>query len=337
MLHSIIIPCYNSDQTIRKVVETTIGELERLGIKEYEFVLVDDYSPNNPKTIQVLKELAREYPCVKVLELAYNSGQHNAIMAGLNYARGDLFIAMDDDGQTHPSQLKFLLAEIDKGYDVVYGYYPHKKHSLFRNFGSYVNYLTVRFLIGKPKEMKTSSYWVIRRYVRDSIIEYQSPYTQLQGLFLRTTRNISSVPIEHFEREVGVSNYTFKKLIRLWSNIMGFSVVPLQFATKLGYFFSLIGILGGFWVFVHKLSHPNAPMGWPSMMAALCFFSGIILLFMGLIGEYIGRMFQEMHRTPQFVVRNVYGGEARCEDREPEEPKTAAEGRDQRADSAEKV
>lgn len=309
MLHSIVIPCYNSDQTIRKVVESTMEEMNRLGKKEYEFILVDDYSPNNPKTITVLKELAEEYEAVKVIELAYNSGQHNAIMAGLNYASGDVIIAMDDDGQTHPSQLQFLFAELEKGYDVVYGYYEKKKHSLFRNFGSYVNHLTVRYLIGKPKDMKVSSFWMIRRFVRDSVITYQSPYTFLQGLFLRTTKNISCVPIQHFEREVGESNYTFKKLLKLWSNVIGFSVVPLQLATRLGYLFSAIGLIGVVVVLIHKIMRPAVPIGWSSMIVSLFFFSGIILLFMGLIGEYIGRMFLEMHKTPQFVVREVYGME----------------------------
>lgn len=306
MLHSIIIPCYNSDQTIRKVVEMTMAEMERLGRMEYEFILVDDYSPNNPKTMDVLRKLSEDYNCVKVIELAYNSGQHNAVMAGLNFAKGDILIAMDDDMQTHPSQLQYLFEKFDKGFDIVYGYYPQKKHSPFRNFGSYVNYLTVRYLIGKPKDMKTSSFWVIRKYVRDSVIEYQSPYTHLQGLFLRTTKNISSVPIQHFAREVGTSNYTFSKLVKLWSNIMGFSVVPLRLATKMGYLFSIAGLLGVIAIFINKITKPSTPLGWPSMMVVICFFSGIILLFMGLIGEYIGRMFLEMHRTPQFVVRRVY-------------------------------
>lgn len=310
MLYSIIIPCYNSDRTIRKVVEMTMAEMERLGRTEYEFILVDDYSPNNPQTISVLKQLAEEYGCVKVLELAYNSGQHNAVMAGLNFADGEILVAMDDDMQTHPSQLQYLFAEFDKGYDVVYGYYPQKKHSLFRNFGSYVNYLTVRYLIGKPKDMKTSSFWVIRKYVRDAVIMYESPFTHLQGLFLRTTRNISSVPIEHYEREVGQSNYTLKKLLSLWSNIMGFSIVPLRLATRLGNFLAVLGMLGVIWVVINKIRRPAVPLGWSSMLAALCFFSGIILLFIGLIGEYIGRMVLDIHRTPQFVVRNVYGKEA---------------------------
>lgn len=306
MLHSIIIPCYNSGQTIRKVVELTMKEMERLGRNEYEFLLVDDYSPDNPQTIHELKKLAEDYACVSVLELAYNSGQHNAVMAGLNYARGEVLIAMDDDMQTHPSQLGTLFAEFDRGYDIVYGYYEQKKHSLFRNFGSYINYLTVRCLIGKPKDMKTSSFWIIRKFVRDSVIQYQSPYTHLQGLFLRTTRNISSVPIKHFERETGKSNYTFRKLLQLWSNIMGFSIVPLRMATRLGYFFSFMGLIGVFAVLINKLIRPAVPLGWSSMVVALCFFSGVILLFMGLIGEYIGRMFLEMQRTPQYVVRRVY-------------------------------
>lgn len=272
----------------------------------YEFVLVDDFSPDGGNTVRALEALADDYSCVKIVELAKNSGQHNAVMAGLNYADGDTLIAMDDDMQTHPSQLPVLFEEFDKGYDIVYGYYPQKKHSLFRNFGSYINYLSVRILIGKPKDMKTSSFWIIRRFIRDYVIQYKIQYTHLQGLFLRTTRNISSVPVKHFEREVGTSNYTFKKLVGLWSNIMGYSIVPLRLATYCGYTFSLLGILGAVFTVVRKLLVPSMAIGWPSMMAAVCFFSGINLLFLGLIGEYLGRMFLGMSRYPQFVVRKIY-------------------------------
>lgn len=306
MLHSIVIPCYKSSQTIRKVVEMTAAQLEQMGRFHYEFILVDDYSPDDGATLRELKLLAKEYSFVTVVSLAKNSGQHNAVMAGLNYAQGDYIIAMDDDMQTHPSQLPLLFAEIEKGYDIVYGYYPHKKHSLFRNFGSYLNYLTVKILIGKPKDMKTSSYWIIRKFVRDYVIQYESPYTHLQGLFLRTTRNISCIPIEHFEREVGQSGYTFKKLVQLWSNIMGYSVVPLRLATYFGYFFSAMSLLGALFIVIRKLLVPTMAIGWPSMMVAICFFSGIIMLFMGLIGEYLGRMFLGMNRQPQFVVRKIY-------------------------------
>ena len=313
MLYSIVIPCYKSSKTIRKVVEMTMQEMDRLGRREYEFVLVDDCSPDDGETMAALMGLVRDYACVKVVELAKNAGQHNAVMAGLNEGSGDVFIAMDDDMQTHPSQLGKLLDEFDKGYDIVYGYYEHKEHSKFRNFGSYVNYMTVRILLKKPKDLKTSSFWVIRRFVRDYAVEYKSAYTHLQGLFLRTTRNISSVPIQHFKREVGTSNYTFKKLIKLWSNILGFSIVPLQMATYTGFFFSLIGILAAIGVIILKFVRPATYIGWPSMMATICFFSGLNLMFMGIIGEYVGRIFLGMSKNPQYVVRQVHHQDADAE------------------------
>lgn len=306
MLYSIIIPCYRSSATIRKVVEMTAAELERIGKVPFEFVLVDDYSPDDGATVRELEAVANDHPYVKVVELARNSGQHNAVMAGLNYASGDVLAAMDDDMQTHPSQLPVLFEEFDKGFDIVYGYYPQKKHSLFRNVGSYINYLSVRILIGKPKDMKTSSFWIIRRFVRDYVVQYKSQYTHLQGLFLRTTRNISCVPVKHFEREIGTSGYTFKKLVGLWSNIMGYSIVPLRLATYCGYIFSLGGILGALAVVLRKLMVPATAIGWPSTMVAICFFAGINLLFLGLIGEYLGRMFLGMSRYPQYVVRKIY-------------------------------
>ena len=289
-------------------------EMDRLDRREYEFVLVDDCSPDDGETMAALMGLVRDYACVKVVELAKNAGQHNAVMAGLNEGSGDVFIAMDDDMQTHPSQLGKLLDEFDKGYDIVYGYYEHKEHSKFRNFGSYVNYMTVRILLKKPKDLKTSSFWVIRKFVRDYAVEYKSAYTHVQGLFLRTTRNISSVPIQHFKREVGTSNYTLKKLIKLWSNILGFSIVPLQMATYTGFFFSLIGILAAIGVIILKFVRPATYIGWPSMMATICFFSGLNLMFMGIIGEYVGRIFLGMSKNPQYVVRQVHHRDASDEE-----------------------
>lgn len=305
MLYSVIIPCYKSDRTIGKVVDLTISQFESMGIREYEFVLVDDHSPDEGKTVKVLRELTAKHPCVISVELAKNSGQHNAIMAGLNYASGDILIAMDDDLQTHPSQLPVILAKLDEGYDIVYGYYLHKQHSKFRNFGTFMNYWTTRILLQKPRDMKTSSFWAIRRFVRDYAVQYPCESTHLQGVFLRITRNIGSVPIEHFKREVGESGYTFKKLLHLWGNIIGFSIVPLKAATYCGFLFSLIGLVLAVAVIIRKILHPVIALGWPSMMAAICFFSGVNLMFLGLIGEYIGRIFMSISNNPQFVVRRV--------------------------------
>lgn len=306
MSYSIVIPCYQSSHTIRKVVESTIQEMDALSRTPYEFILVDDHSPDDGATYRELRALADDYSCVKAIALAKNSGQHNASMAGFNYAKGDVIISMDDDMQTRPSQLPKLFDELEKGYDVVYGYYPEKKHSKFRNFGSWFHYESIRILIGKPKGMKTSSFFMMRKFVRDYIIQYRSPYSHLQGLVLRTTRNISSVPVEHFDREYGTSGYTFRKLVRLWSNVLGYSVVPLRIATWTGTAVAIIGIIGAVITLIRKLLHPEIMLGWSSIMCALFFFSGLIMLFLGLIGEYLGRMYLGLSNNPQFVVREIY-------------------------------
>lgn len=306
MLYSVVIPCYKSCDIIEKVVKLTRESLEDIGKTPYEFVLVNDCSPDGGKTRAKLKELAGEFPFVRVVDLAKNTGQHNAIMAGLNYANGDFIIGMDDDLQTHPSQLPKLFDEMDNGgYDVVYGYYLEKKHSIFRNLGSKINALTVKLLIGGPKGLITSSFWIMKKYIRDSIITYVHPYTYLRGLILRSTSNIQCIPVKHFERESGKSGYTFKSLVKLWTNILGFSIVPLKIATYLGYAFSAVGLLGAIFVIAQKLSNPNMQIGWPSIIVTICFFSGLILTFLGLIGEYIGRLFMGHNSEPQYVVREV--------------------------------
>lgn len=270
MKYSIIIPCYNSSHTIRQVVELTCKEMNDLGRTPFEMILVDDFSPDGGATAAELIALSADYDNVVAVELARNGGQHNAIMAGLNYAKGDFIILMDDDMQTHPSQLSPLLAKFDEGFDVVYGYYPDKKHSAFRNFGSWVNYTTVRILIGKPKGLRTSSYCLMRKYVRDSIIKYPAQYSHMQGLVLRTVSpaKIASVPIKHFDRAYGTSNYSLKKLISLWSNIAGFSIVPLRISRTFGEILSAIGILGMIWLIVRKVVKSTQILGWTSTMMA---------------------------------------------------------------------
>ena len=313
MKYSIVIPCYNSSHTIHQVVKATSEEMTRLERTPFEFVLVDDFSPDNGATVNKLRELSEDFSNVRVVELARNAGQHNAIMAGLHYAQGENIILMDDDMQTHPSQLHLLLEKIDEGFDVVYGYYPKKKHSAFRNFGSWLNYTTVRILIGKPKDMYTSSYCVMRKYVRDSIIEYPAQYSHMQGLVLRTVspERIASVPIQHFERAYGESNYSFKKLVSLWSNIAGFSIVPLRMSRRGGEFLTLLGILGIIWLVIRKITQHTKMLGWTSTMITIILFSGIVIMTLGIVGEYVGRMFLTIGNYPQFVVRDVYGGDKR--------------------------
>lgn len=303
--YSVVIPCYRSAQTIGKVVSLTVEEFDHLGISDFEFVLVNDCSPDGGATIAALYDLAERFSFVKVINLAKNAGQHNAILAALHYATGDYIIAMDDDMQTHPSQIATLKAKLEEGYDLVYGYYPEKKESLFRRMGSQLNFWTVRLLIHKPKWLKTSSFWIMRRYVRDYAIQYTHPNVHLQGVFLRTTDNIACVPIHHFEREVGTSTYTLKKLIQLYSNIVGYSTVPLHMVTSLGFIMAAAGFVVDIVIFIRKLLHPQIAAGWTSLFGAMCFFSGVILIALGVVGNYVGRLFAGQTNTPQFVVRDM--------------------------------
>lgn len=301
---SFVIPCYNSEKTISKLIDMTYEQMNLMEMNDYEFVLVNDYSKD--KTMDELRSIASKYKFVKVIDLANNFGQHNAIMAGLNYAEGDIVVGMDDDLQTHPSQLPKLFAKLDEGYDLVYGRYPEKKHSWFRNLGSKFNNWTVCLLLGKPKSLKACSFWVARKFVRDEVIKYKNPYTHLQGLFLRTTRNIANVDIEHFEREVGESNYTLKKLLKLWSSCTNFSILPLRAAIVIGVSLSIIGFCSAIMIVIRKILHPEILMGWSSIMVGILFFSGLNLLFIGLVGEYIGRIFISINNSPQYIIKNTY-------------------------------
>ena len=203
---------------------------------------------------------------------------------------------------------------LSEGYDLVYGYYPEKKHSWFRNLGSHFNDLTVNLMIKKPKDVHTSSYFVVRKFIRDHAIEYTGSYTYLLGLFMRCTQNIASVPVQHFEREVGESGYTLKQLIRLWSSIIGFSVIPLRVASITGFFFAGIGLLAALAVLIRKFIDPHVSMGWPSIMCAIFFFFGLNFMFLGMIGEYLGRMFLGMNKEPQYVIKAVYNAEEKKEE-----------------------
>lgn len=304
-MYSIVIPCYKSSHTIKKVVTLTSEEMCKMGKKDFEFVLVNDCSPDNGATMEVLTQLANENRSIKVINLAKNAGQHNAMMAGLRCASGDVIISMDDDMQTHPSQLPKMFEAFEQGYDVVYGYYPSKKHSLFRNLGSWFNRLTVSILLGKPKEITSSSFWIMRKFVRDSIIEYRGSHTYLLGLILRTTRNIKSVPVQHFEREYGESGYHIKQLIALWSNVLGFSSKPLQLAMYMGNIMAVGAFIGAIVIIIKKIMHPALAVGWPSTMVAILFSTGINLFFLGLIGEYIGRVYLHLNNEPQYVIRET--------------------------------
>jgi glycosyltransferase involved in cell wall biosynthesis len=298
---SFIIPCYKSSGTIKTVIDEIIMTVASRENYDYEIILVNDCSPDN--TIEVLKKLSENYK-IKVIDLAKNFGQHAALMAGFNYFTGDVVICLDDDGQTPANDVFSLIDKLDQGYDVVYAKYNHKKHSFFRNFGSSVNELMARHLIGKPKDLFLSSYFVARPFVIQEMTKYTNPYPYVIGLVLRTTNKIANVDINHRERANGQSGYTLTKLLRLWFNgFTAFSVKPLRIATFTG---CLLAIMVYFvFVIVNKIANPQVPAGWSSLMAITLLIGGIILFMLGLIGEYIGRIYISLNNSPQYVVKGT--------------------------------
>jgi len=296
---SIVIPCYNSEKMIEKVIDETVRQLDELNINKYEFVLVNDKSSDN--TFEIIAKLANQRHYIKAIDLAKNSGQHNALITGLRFGDGDIFVGMDDDMQTHPSQLKFLLDKLEEGYDIVYGTYPNKKSNWFRKIGSNFNSFTYSKLIDKPMEMKISSYWVAKKFIIDEVVKYPSSYINLQGIFLRTTSNYTNVKIEHFDRMSGKSGYSLKRLIRLWSAALNYSILPLRFSFNIAILLSIVVLVQ----LVFGLFKGQIPfmLIWFEIIMVMLFF------VIGILGEYIGRILMINTNDPQSVVRQyIYKG-----------------------------
>ena len=301
---SFVSPCYRSALTIGNVVKEIQDTMNALKAYTYEIILVNDCSPDD--TFSVIEKLCAENENICGVNLARNFGQHAALMAGFHQVTGDILVCLDDDGQTPADEVGKLLAEIEAGQDVVYASYANKKHSMFRNFGSWVNEKMLQFLLGKPKELYVSSYFAARRFIVDEMLKYENAYPYVIGLVLRTTKRISNVPVQHREREIGASGYTLGKLLSLWFNgFTAFSTKPLQIATISGCTLAVGGFLYALYTIIKKFVNPAVPLGFSSTMSAILVIGGMIMIMLGLIGEYIGRMYICMNSAPQFVVRDL--------------------------------
>lgn len=301
-LVSFVIPCYRSAKTIGGVIAEIDAAMDAFEEYRHEIILVNDCSPDD--TFEVIRDICAERKDVTGVNLAKNFGQHAALMAGFHYVHGEYIVCLDDDGQTPANQVGRLLRELENGYDAVYARYEHKQHSAFRNFGSKVNDWMARAMLGKPKELYLSSYFAVKRFIVDEMLRYTNPYPYVIGLVLRTTNKITNVRVDHREREIGTSGYTIGKLFALWFNgFTAFSIKPLRVATFTGGFSAIIGFLYGAYTIIKKLVNPNVVIGFSSLMSAIVFFGGIMMLMLGIIGEYIGRIYISMNNSPQYVVR----------------------------------
>ena len=304
---SFVIPLYHSAETIGSVVR----EIEGFAIEGgHEIVLVHDGS--GEATSRVCRELVRTAKVpVTLIEHARNFGEHNAVLTGWRHARGAHIVNLDDDGQNPPAEaVRMWRHARETGLDVVFGHYEEKQHSAWRNLGSWFTNRMTDWALDKPPGFYLSSFRCVSAFAAQQVVSYAGPYPYIDGLLLQVTQQIGSMSVRHEARRAGASTYTLRRLLRLWlSAWINFSVLPLRVATLAGLTIALCGVAALGWV-VWLWWHGIGPaLGWGWLMAALLIFSGTQLVMLGLIGEYVGRMFLAVNQRPQSIVREVVRSE----------------------------
>lgn len=309
---SIIIPVYNSELTIEPLCNTLIN----IYAQRYrlEIVLVNDNSRDSTDVIcRKLHETFRQI--ITYIKLARNFGEHNAVMAGLNRARGDLCVIMDDDFQNPPEEVERLICETDKGYDTVYASYSIKNDNIFRNLGSIFNDKMANIILHKPADLYLSSFKIMNRFLVNEVIKYTGPDPYIDAIILRSTSNIGSIEVRHDKRRQGESGYTLKKLISLWGNmILSYSLIPLRILGVVGLIMTLMGIyIAGETLFDQLLPGRTDPTEIQTLTALTAFFRGIQLLAVSVVGEYVGRIYLSLNSDPQFIVRESFSAQLKAE------------------------
>jgi undecaprenyl-phosphate 4-deoxy-4-formamido-L-arabinose transferase len=300
---SIVIPLFNAALTLPALYQ----ELSALEIGGgLELVLVNDGSCDETEEIALGLAQAGRIP-ITFLSLSRNFGEHNAVLAGLRASTGRYVVTMDDDLQNPPSEVLKLLSAAESGkHDVVYAIYERKEHAWWRNFGSKLTNLIADYVVEKPRKLYLSSFRCLTRLVADEVAKSRTPYPYIDGLIFQITQNAGAVPVRHVGREQGRSGYTLRKLVRLWmSMLVNFSVLPLRLMTLAGLITSALGFLAVIGVVLEHLLKKN-PTGWGSLMAAILLLSGTQLLLLGIMGEYVGRIYLGISDKPQSVVRTKF-------------------------------
>lgn len=299
---SIVVPVYRNATILPQLVVQVLAEMQREQLADsFELILVNDASPDN--SWQVIQSLAQQYPRVHGMTLRRNAGQHNAVMAGLNQARGEYVVMMDDDLQHPPQALGAMVHALEQGYDVCYTRYLNRQHALWKKLGSQFNDWVATRLLDKPKGLYLSSFKAIRGEVAREVIKYDGPYAYVDGLILDVTRSITTPDIEHQERHDGDGNYNLSRSISLWMKMAtSFSVLPLRLATYLGFALAVLSMVLVVLIVIGKMLNPDFPRGWASLIATMLFIGGVQTLCIGMIGEYLGRTYLKLNRKPQFVI-----------------------------------
>lgn len=297
---SVVIPVYNSAHTLTALVDRLQACLRGI---PFELVLINDGSRDRSEAVG--NELADTYANVQFISLRRNFGEFNAVLCGLNFARGEFVVLIDDDFQNPPESILTLLETAESGgHDVVYSRYAQKQHSFFRNAGSGLLNGLATHLIGKPSSLYLSSFKLIRREVVDEIIRYKGPYPYIDGLIFRVTRYVTSVEVPHHPRQTGESNYTLRKLISLFITVVtGYSIWPLRVFTVVGLGLFSLSLLVGVGLLAASLTGASTASGWQVVLWTVLLLGGLQLLFLGVVGEYIGKLFMTQSGLPPYVVK----------------------------------
>ena len=327
MLVSVVIPCYNSEKSIGKLVDLCMEAFAGWEGYECEMVLVNDCSRDG--TFREITRCVEKYPDkVTGVDFSKNFGQHAALLAAMHYVRGELVVGMDDDLQNHPDQIKLFLDKMEEGYDVVFGVYQKRQFGWFKNLTSRISQFLMVRLVDRPKGIEMSNFWCARRFVTDEMIRYRGNDALIQPLFARTTSNMADISLEHFEREFGTSNYSFRKAFRLFMTFMDYSTVPLRIADFFGILFSIAGFIATIALVIHKFVDPTVQTGWSSLMCLMLIISGFLFLMIGVIGEYLGKLISTSTHKPLFVVRDVRKGSREETSEKNEEDRKKGGGRE---------
>lgn len=306
-LISFVIPCYRSEKTIEPVIEEIIRVVSERKEYDYEIICVNDCSPDGVG--EVIRRLTENNTRIKYIEFAKNKGKHAAILAGHAYVSGEFVVDMDDDCQSPVYELWRLIAPVENDEcDVATANYFKKKESLFKRFGSWVNMLTSTIMLDKPKGMIIDNFSVMKRLISDEIIKYKNPYPYFEGLVFSITKRVNVVMMEQRERgDDNSTGFTFGKSLALWSNgLTAFSIKPLRIASVAGCLFALTGFLWGIVIVLQKLVfHSIEVMGYSSLAAIMLFSSGLMMLMLGMMGEYIGRIYISINALPQYTIKQT--------------------------------
>lgn len=308
---SIVIPVYNSQENLTELARQIHDALSGM---RHELILVNDGSRDG--SWQTIAGLCRQYDSIIGVNLRKNSGQDNAIMAGLSYATGSFSVIMDDDIQHSPYDIIKLYDACRQGYDVCYANFSKKKQALWKNLGSWFNGKIADILIDKPKHIYLSPFQIIRKDVVDEILKYKGPYPYVQGLLLQITNNVTQITLSHHARYKGKSNFNlFRSMSVFFKLATSFSVYPLRIASLLGFLVASVGFGLAMFYLIEYFVSDHKVEGWLTLVLINLIIGGMVLASIGMIGEYMGRMYLNLNAKPQYTVketiRNEKGSESR--------------------------